>query len=61
MILPLLKCARGYHKSGKEFKVLYSVIVFVFLTARLFKSLQLLVDLPVCSSDFRTESISQGR
>lgn len=61
MNIPFLKCARGYHKSGGEFKVLYSAVIFVFLTARLFNHLQLLVNLPVCSFGFRTESKSQGR
>jgi hypothetical protein len=29
MNIPILKCARGYHKRGGEFKVLYSGTVIV--------------------------------
>jgi len=29
MNIPALKCARGYHKRGREFKVLYFRVAFL--------------------------------
>jgi hypothetical protein len=51
MNIPVLKCARGYHKRGREFKVLYSGTA-CFMAAGSFKHLLMQVILLVLQSMF---------